>query len=54
MEDDKTKKSEKEPRKKLVISGKALRRLVLEEEQLKQVVGGNAPTPGTPAVPYGG
>lgn len=54
MENEKAKKPEKEPRKKLVISEKALRRLVLEDEQLKQVVGGSIPTPGTPTTPYGG
>jgi len=54
MEDDKSKKPETEPRKKLVISEKALRRLVLEDAELEQVVGGSAPTPGTPVCPYGG
>lgn len=54
MEDEKSQKPEKEPRKKLIISDKAVRRLVLEDEQLEQVVGGSAPTPGTPVCPYGG
>jgi hypothetical protein len=53
MEDDKSQKPEKEPRKKLVISEKAIRRLVLEDQELEQVVGGGVPGPGTPVGPYG-
>lgn len=51
MSDQDQKKPASKPRRKLVISEEALRKMVLEDEELAQVVGGGWHIPQTPHSP---